>query len=227
MSRPGIRDVIVLFATAIAVQAICRYFPEVWLWHGQFYGLRFALRLAAPVAVAVALRWSPADLGLARPLLDRGSIAAAAFCVFLASAIVPLVRFAPAYQQQYWQWSSDAFSFAGRAKSFALFTASSLIGWEFLHRGFLLFGLKRALDRDGVPGKPVAPASAAVIAVCVTAAFEVLFHFTKPGLEAAGMMIASPLLSFLALRTRSLWIPLAIHLYIEALFFLFISGGLS
>jgi len=55
--------------------------------------------------------------------------------------------------------------------------------------------------------------------VLFTLVFEVLHHFAKPPLEALALFAGSPLLSWIALRTGSLWIPLVAHLLIEALFF--------
>ena len=51
--------------------------------------------------------------------------------------------------------------------------------------------------------------------VCI---FEVLFHIKKPIYEAIGMIVASPLLSYLTIKTRSLWPALTFHLLIELMF---------
>ena len=95
-----------------------------------------------------------------------------------------------------------------------LFTGSTLTGWEFLHRGFLLMGLVYILTERERLSAP----TASITAIALVWAFEVLFHFIKPELEALGMLVGSPVLSWLALRTRSIWIPFLIHLLVELLF---------
>lgn len=75
--------------------------------------------------------------------------------------------------------------------SFALWEAVHLFymfGWEYLHRGFLLFGLERQMGRW------------AVLAAAVPFA---LLHIGKPELEAYGSFIAAVGLGWLALRSRS------------------------
>ncbi|MEK8024343.1 MAG: CPBP family glutamic-type intramembrane protease, partial [Candidatus Hydrogenedentota bacterium] len=175
--------------------------------------------LLTPLALAFALGWSAADLGLSRPRLDRGSLLFILACVILICGVIPVIRLAPDYLARYATWRNAAVPLAVRLEQFSLFTISSLLGWEFLHRGFLLFGLRRACAMGGIPED-----LSRHMAVCVTATFEVLFHFTKPGMEAAGMLLASPLLSIAAFRTGSLWVPLGLHLMIEGLFFLVISS---
>jgi membrane protease YdiL (CAAX protease family) len=62
------------------------------------------------------------------------------------------------------------------------------------------------------------PATAAVMAAAVTWIFEVVFHFIKPPLEPLGLLAGSPLLSYLALRTGSIWPSFVAHLLVEMLF---------
>lgn len=69
-----------------------------------------------------------------------------------------------------------------------------MFGWEFLNRGFLLFGLEEKMGRW---------------AILATAIPFALLHIGKPELEAYGSFIAAIALGWLALRTRS-FIPGAI-----------------
>jgi membrane protease YdiL (CAAX protease family) len=88
------------------------------------------------------------------------------------------------------------------------------VTWELFFRGFLLFGLREVLRAGGRDG-------ADTIAILVTASFEVLYHFIKPSpLEACGMLLGSPILSYVALRHGSVWIPLLGHVWIEYLWFM-------
>ena len=70
------------------------------------------------------------------------------------------------------------------------------VGWEFFHRGFLLFGLRRRIGN---------------LAIFVAAVPFTLEHFSKPELEAWGSFVAAIALGFLAVRARSFWYGALIH----------------
>ena len=70
------------------------------------------------------------------------------------------------------------------------------VGWEFFHRGFLLFGLKRRIGN---------------LAIFVAAVPFTLEHFAKPEIEAWGSFVAAIALGFLAVRARSFWYGALIH----------------
>ncbi|MBD3286216.1 CPBP family intramembrane metalloprotease [candidate division WOR-3 bacterium] len=63
-----------------------------------------------------------------------------------------------------------------------------MFGWEFLNRGFLLFGLEKIMGRW---------------AILATAIPFALLHMGKPELETYGSFIAAIALGWVALRTRS------------------------
>jgi hypothetical protein len=70
------------------------------------------------------------------------------------------------------------------------------VGWEFFHRGFLLFGLRRRIGN---------------LAIFVAAVPFTLEHFSKPELEAWGSFVAAIALGILAVRARSFWYGALIH----------------
>src|ERR1700722_2710750 len=70
------------------------------------------------------------------------------------------------------------------------------VGWEFFHRGFLLFGLRRRIGN---------------LAIFVAAVPFTLEHFGKPELEAWGSFVAAIALGILAVRARSFWYGALIH----------------
>jgi hypothetical protein len=70
------------------------------------------------------------------------------------------------------------------------------VGWEFFHRGFLLFGLRRRIGN---------------LAIFVAAVPFTLEHFAKPEIEAWGSFFAALALGFLAVRARSFWYGALIH----------------
>jgi membrane protease YdiL (CAAX protease family) len=83
--------------------------------------------------------------------------------------------------------------------SFVLYEAAYatyFVGWEFFHRGFLTIGLEPVLGW---------------YAVFVVAVPFALLHVNKPMPEAYGAIIASVVLGWLAIRTRSSWYGFALH----------------
>jgi membrane protease YdiL (CAAX protease family) len=70
------------------------------------------------------------------------------------------------------------------------------IGWEFIFRGFLLFGLKPHIGFWAV--------------FVQTIPFAIL-HFGKPQIETIAAVFAGILLGYLALRTRSFWYGWLLH----------------
>ena len=76
------------------------------------------------------------------------------------------------------------------------FYALYFVGWEFFHRGFLTIGLSRAFGWYAI--------------LIVTIPFAIL-HVDKPMPEAYGAIIASVVLGWLAIRTRSSWYGFFVH----------------
>jgi membrane protease YdiL (CAAX protease family) len=74
--------------------------------------------------------------------------------------------------------------------------ASYFVGWEFFHRGFLTIGLEPVLGWYAV--------------LVVSIPFAVM-HVGKPMPEAYGAIVASLVLGWLALRTRSSWYGFGLH----------------
>ena len=76
------------------------------------------------------------------------------------------------------------------------------LGVEFFFRGFMTLGLA---PRFG---------TGAVFAMVVP---YVMIHFTKPALEAVAAIVGGTVLGFLALKTRSVWWGVAVHVSIALL----------
>jgi membrane protease YdiL (CAAX protease family) len=79
---------------------------------------------------------------------------------------------------------------------YEFFVLLYMIGWEFIWRGYVLFGLK---ERFGY------------YAVLIQTIPFVLLHYGKPQLEMFGAIIAGIALGVLALRTRSFWYCVLTH----------------
>lgn len=91
--------------------------------------------------------------------------------------------------------------------SYLIWTASWLVGWEFLHR----YVLVRAVgDRLGGWGWLIVPFS------------EGLYHIFKSPWECAGMVLFSLLATFYVTRRKNMVVPFLVHLAIEMALPLFI-----
>jgi membrane protease YdiL (CAAX protease family) len=217
--RQELRFMIALVGTALCIQANIHYFSHLWIWHwswpapnSPFYVFTFLSRIGVPLIInLVYLKFSAQNLGLGFPRfsgIPKKTLAGIGLLAALLPGIIFLIRLDSSYVQYYSNLNPY---------HFLVFTMSTLPAWEFLHRGFLLFGLAAVFKKLKTP-------SGETIAIVIVCIFEVMFHFSKPPLEAFGMMLGSPILSLIALRTQSIWLPLLIHLYIEALFVFFVSG---
>ncbi len=82
---------------------------------------------------------------------------------------------------------------------FLLFVSTYFIymtGWEFLWRGFMLFGLKNKLG---------------YYAIFVQTIPFVILHYGKPSAESFGAIFAGVALGILAWRSKSFWYPMLTH----------------
>ena len=214
---PAIPAFMVIIFTALMAQLIGTYYARALVVGDYFYLSWLILRILLPCIVLLLLKIPLTEIGLGLPIVDRRMAR-----VLIAGAVVLVAAFAGIYfMSGYFSFYTGSFTGsdggrAGRFANFMIFTSSTLTGWEFLHRGFLLLGLRYALGaREKIPER-----NAALIAMAIVWVFEVVFHFIKPPVEALGLLVGSPLLSWLALRTRSIWLPFLFHLAVEILFIL-------
>jgi len=200
---------LVVFATLL-IQFFLAY-PSFTrpFYQGNFSWLHVILRVGAPtLLMAFFLPFGWRNLGLQWPSLPKKAWIIILGLLALTTLAVMSTKFLPDYVGYYQHMQRghpwDAF------QRFGVFTLSTLIPWEILHRGFLLFGLFYLL-KDHKDLQWVLP-------ICIVAVFEVAFHFTKPYPEALGLLIASPIFSYIGLKSGSLLVPLLIHLWIEVVF---------
>ena len=91
--------------------------------------------------------------------------------------------------------------------------AVDLWGWEFIWRGFMLFGLARVLG----PGP----------AIFISAIPFAFMHLNKPELETLSTIFGGAGFAFIAWRTNSFIYPWLIHWYIANFTMLIASGRLG
>ena len=210
------RRISILILSTLVLQVAARYWGG-FLMHNNFYWTPFLLRLIPPLLLGFfVLKLSSKDLLLGLPKMSRSAWVWTLVAVVLIPVFVSGILLDPNYLKAYPQYTNDSISVYDRLERFGLFTLSTFFSWAFIHRAYFLGGLRKLLQTD----LRLTEASASAIAILWTACFEVLYHLIKPGLEAWGLILFSPLLSFLAIKTKSIWLPTGLHLYLELCFIL-------
>ena len=176
-----------------------RYFPAsefkplypAFFW----YGCSFTVLGLIPLLIG--------RFGLRRPLKDWGlglgdwkfGLKAVAICFFAFLPILVIVSYQPAFQAKYPLYDAAQRS----VLHFIVYEAAYMvyfIGWEFIFRGFILFGLKPSIG---------------LYAIFVQTVPFAIMHFGKPQIETLSAVGAGILLGYLALRTRSFWYGWMLH----------------
>lgn len=128
----------------------------------------------------------------------------------LVAVVLPFATRLPALRTYHTTMAVQGFDL-GDWLFWAVTDGSFLFAWEFLFRGFLVFGLE---ERFGYQ------------AVLVQAVPFALTHLTKPEIEALGALFGGLVLGYVALRTRSFWPAFLTHwLFYAGLIILVNRGG--
>jgi len=201
----------IIIGSALLIQLLGRYHAHDFKI-GYLYYSWILLRILFPVIILYFLKTPFTQLGLKPPTIDRFLKRLIPLSIGGLFGIYLAINASPGYLATYANhYGPDCLT---RLTNFSIFTLSTLTGWEFLHRGFLLLGItyllteKEGLDRGQAGG----------IALLFVWVFEVLFHFVKPSMEAFGMLLGSPFLSYITLRTGSIWPAFLLHLGVELVF---------
>lgn len=209
-----------IYLSVLLVQMLVYYFPTLWVMGSEFRASTFLARTLFPLFVSFSfLGYSWAQMGFAKPRLSARLWRWVLGFAVLVVVLVPLIQLSQ-NSQQFYRYLNAPGPAQARFWSFAVFTLSTLPAWEWMHRSFLLFGLRNILTRD-FKLKPEIVHPLIIAQVC---AFEVLFHFQKPMLEALGMIVASFALSWLALESESIWLSFLLHHLVEVVFFFAITA---
>lgn len=149
------------------------------------------------------LPWLCIRLVLHQPLSDfgvsfsRGRSAARIYLALLA-VVMPLVvaaSYSSAFLRTYPKYD-DAGDSLGQFLCWELIYSSQFLMLEFFFRGFLTFALARYLGS---------------LAVFVMAVPYAMIHFGKPLVECLGSILTAIVLGTVALRTRSIWGGVLVH----------------
>lgn len=182
----------------------------------RFDLFKFAFWLLVPVALCwknmdwrylVCARWTKWDAlfvgGLA--LIGMGAM-------FLIPLVPELRQFYPSLSD--WSVEARIHFFLTRL----VWIASWLVGWEFMHRYFLLRLVQRAPLESGLP--PFRLAQWGWLAVPF---FETAYHLQKASLEAVGMFAFSVVLTLWCLKRGNWLLAFLVHLIIEVELLIFMT----
>jgi membrane protease YdiL (CAAX protease family) len=121
-------------------------------------------------------------------------MAAAIPILYLASLIAPLEDYYTFTEFNLWEYS--------------LKTAAYMLGWEFIFRGFLLFGLRDKLKEGSILVQMIPFA---------------LLHLGKPAIETISTVFTGTYLGYVAYRGESYWPAFIMHLFINVLFRVYVN----
>ena len=165
-----------LIIAVLLVQVVSRYHLDWWVTD-HFYWVPFILRFLVPVVlVQFYFHFSWRDLGLGLPQMSRSAWIWTLAAIILIPLIVSTVRWSSSYTGAYPQYVDDSVSVYDRLQRFGFFTLSTFFAWAFLHRAFLLGGLRLLLQTEGKMKERMAVG----IAILWTMSFEVIYHLMKP-----------------------------------------------
>ena len=205
---------LVIIFSALFIELIGHYHAKSFIFSKNFYYSWIILRIPLPLLILYLCKIPLKGIGLKWKRPDKKILKLLFFLILLVSLAFIFIHSFNLYFNYYSSFRGPSSNKLSRFLNFMIFTLSTLPAWEFFHRGFLLMGLTYLLkDREQISKK-----TSWIIAISVVWIFEVVFHFIKPETEALGMLIGSPLLSYLALRTKSIWLPFLLHFYVEILF---------
>ncbi len=163
---------------------------------------RFGLFLIVPLVITVLIfRENPREYGFRPGDWKAGLALTLGGIALMAPVIWLLVRLDPGTRAYYLPWLKPHFVWN---------TALDLVGWEFLFRGWLLFGYARKYGPE---------------ALWLQAVPFALAHIGKPSIETLSTIFGGFAFGLVAWRTRSFLYPFLIHWFISC-FIIFAAAGM-
>jgi len=179
--------VVICFATLFLILHSYREIENFWISSFIYFGIFPVL------TILIFLRKNPLDFGLR---LGNYKLWLPYVLIFLAIAI-PILYF-----------SSDMSSVQGYYRSgrnfdlikYALQMGVYMLGWEFLFRGFMLFGLKEKFKEGSIIIQMIP---------------FVLLHFGKPEIETISTIFTGLLWGYICYRGKSFWPAYIMHIVVN------------
>jgi hypothetical protein len=186
-----------LGSRSVFYRHVASVFPEAWhglgSW-GWWFGMQGLLGFVLPAAALSLFSNDLSDLGLGLGNWRLASLVAALYLPLVAVGTWVLSDGA-AFQRQYPHYTPATQNW----NTFLIYEALFLfywVGWEYLWRGFVLFGTAPTLG---------------LYAIFVQALPFAALHVTKPWPEALLSIVGGVFLGALVWRCRSFWIAVPIH----------------
>lgn len=180
------------------------YFPMSARWLPAYWGTyvdRMILYFVIPMfVILVVFRERPGTYGFGLGDWRAGILLTLVGILFMAPILWWLGRGDPAMREYY----------APLRGGLPWSTFLDLFGWEFLFRGWLLFGYARKFGPD---------------ALWLHAVPFALAHIGKPALETASTIFGGFVFGWIAYRTRSFFYPFLIHWFIASFTILVAAGA--
>jgi membrane protease YdiL (CAAX protease family) len=184
------REIIVL-ASACLFFSLCDYhhLGSQWLDHVIYYGI-------LPVfVILVILGKNPLDFGLRPGDYKKWVI----WVVAAILVLTPILWFSAQLDTLQSYYLREDFNFI----NYFLLNCLMLFCWEFIFRGYLLFGLKRRFKAGSILIQMVP---------------FVMTHIGKPEPETISTIITGILFGYICYRYKSFWPAFLIHLFINIFF---------
>jgi len=181
----------IIIASAMLFLTLDRYHPIQPEWLGTF----IYCAVCPILVILIILRKNPLDFGL-----RLGSPRIWGFHVVVICLIAAIILYASSFSSSLQSYYRTAdFDFL----NYFWTSCISLFAWEFIYRGYLLFGLKDKL-KEG--------------AILLQMIPFVLMHLGKPELETVSTIFTGILFGYVAYRGKSFWPAFIIHLFINVFF---------
>jgi membrane protease YdiL (CAAX protease family) len=188
----------VILASSTLFMVLNHFHPvgDRWLNSLFYFG---ALPL---LTIVLVLRRNPLDFGLR---LGNARLGLAFVVAFLVVAL-PVLFIAAGTSDLRGYYGERGLDLARYGVQIALY----LLGWEFLFRGFMLFGLKPKF-KEG--------------AILIQMVPFTILHFGKPEAEVISCIVTGILWGFFCYRTNALWPAYVIHVVVNVANKYFVSLG--
>lgn len=206
---------LVVAVSGILLTLACYYAPynqHTHWFHWCMWGFLCGFLVPLGVAISLGLRWR--DLGLSVGDWVFGGI-------FVLVGLVVMAAFGlwaakqPDFQAYY---ALIAIQHQNSPLLFWVSLLAYMTGWEFLFRGFLLFGISGMPERVEIFPRTLK----AWFAIGFSTLLFGLSHWGKPLPEFLGSFVAGIILCLAAWRTRSCLAPILLHTLVFGMFVVFV-----
>ena len=186
---------VLIVSLAALFLALDKYHPIGPSWISSL--IYFAL---LPILAIVILRRNPLNFGL-----RLGNFKVWSFYVVISLIVIlPILYLASHISSLAEYYTKQPF----HVVQYSLETIVYLFGWEFIFRGFLLFGLKEKVGESSILIQMVP---------------FVPLHLGKPEIETISTILMGLYLGYVAYRGNSFWPAFIIHLFINIPFLIFVN----